>query len=154
LDESGDSVGIIICDMDCLKIVNDTLGHEFGDRMIKLLTNIMRESCRKEDTVARIGGDEFVVLARGATEADLAGISARMEAGAQQARASSEDTFLYFSIGYAQKDKNSTQSFNERFTAADQAMYKYKLHHTEQTRNDIMQRLAKINKKAVDIRSQ
>ena len=150
LEKQDNSVGIIICDIDYLKIVNDTLGHEFGDRMIRLLANIMLKSCRKEDVVARIGGDEFVVLARGATEADLAGISARMEASAQNARALHNDNLIYFSVGFAQREKDSALSLSEVFTAADNAMYKYKIKYKEQVQKDIMQRIAQMNRKAVD----
>lgn len=141
------SLGIIICDMDCLKVVNDTLGHEFGDRMLRLLANILLASCREKDVVARIGGDEFAIIVQDASEADLIGIIAHIDAGAQKMRALHKDNLIYLSVGFALREKDSTQSFGEIFTAADNAMYKNKLKFKEQVQNNIMQSIAQMNQK-------
>lgn len=153
LEKMDDSVGIIICDMDCLKIVNDTLGHEAGDRMIRLIAKIMMESCRKEDFVARIGGDEFAVLVQRATQTDLASISATIKAGVQKTRALLTDNLLYLSVGFAQREKDSGRSLREVFTAADKAMYKHKLKNKKQVRTDVMRSFAQMKLQAVDVRS-
>jgi len=55
-------VSIIMMDANNLKIVNDTLGHQAGDQMLKNVGTILRESFRTEDILARIGGDEFAVI--------------------------------------------------------------------------------------------
>jgi diguanylate cyclase (GGDEF)-like protein/PAS domain S-box-containing protein len=55
-------VSIVMADVNCLKIVNDTFGHEAGDTLIRLAAQVISAVFREEDIVARIGGDEFAVL--------------------------------------------------------------------------------------------
>jgi len=58
----GDIFAVAMCDVDGLKSVNDTAGHLAGNEVLTKVANIMRESVRAEDVVARFGGDEFVLL--------------------------------------------------------------------------------------------
>lgn len=62
--ESGehDPIGIVICDIDGLKIINDTMGHLAGDEALKAGARLLKDSFRDGDVVARIGGDEFGVI--------------------------------------------------------------------------------------------
>lgn len=55
-------VGIIVCDVDGLKLVNDTLGHGAGDNLLRAAAQVLEECFREGDVVARIGGDKFAVL--------------------------------------------------------------------------------------------
>ncbi|MDA3936341.1 MAG: sensor domain-containing diguanylate cyclase [Actinomycetota bacterium] len=67
-----DLVGVLYIDLDDFKPVNDTYGHEIGDRVLEIVAERMCSAVRAEDTVARVGGDEFViVLARLAHPDDL-----------------------------------------------------------------------------------
>ena len=59
---NGGAVSILFLDVDDMKVVNDTYGHQAGDRMLVDLAALLRECCRETDVVARYGGDEFVVL--------------------------------------------------------------------------------------------
>ena len=60
-----DNLAVMFLDLDNFKIINDTLGHEMGDRLLKQASGRLLECVRAEDTVARIGGDEFVLLLEG-----------------------------------------------------------------------------------------
>jgi diguanylate cyclase (GGDEF)-like protein/PAS domain S-box-containing protein len=55
-------LAVIMADLNGLKLVNDSYGHDTGDKMLIAAANIIRKSCREEDVIARWGGDEFVVL--------------------------------------------------------------------------------------------
>jgi diguanylate cyclase (GGDEF)-like protein len=63
--KSDDKVSaVLFCDMDNFKLVNDTLGHDIGDQVLREVANRMKSSLRKSDLVFRLGGDEFTVLVK------------------------------------------------------------------------------------------
>src|SRR5689334_16879938 len=57
-----ESIGLVIGDLDGLKYANDTLGHDKGDELIKVVSNALATKSREKDVVFRIGGDEFAIL--------------------------------------------------------------------------------------------
>jgi diguanylate cyclase (GGDEF)-like protein len=61
-------VAVLCLDLDRFKIVNDTLGHQIGDNLLRKVSDRLRSACRKGDTIARLGGDEFVILQSGVDE--------------------------------------------------------------------------------------
>ena len=63
-------VAVLFLDLDRFKIINDTLGHSIGDALLVALSERLRASVRDEDTVARMGGDEFIFILRGLRSAD------------------------------------------------------------------------------------
>jgi len=76
----GGHVGVLFCDVDDFKLVNDRGGHEVGDRVLCEVAERLREATRSTDTVARIAGDEFVVLCPGLdTERDLDAVIERVD---------------------------------------------------------------------------
>lgn len=81
-DTEGVSTGVIILDIDDFKLFNDTYGHLVGDRVLRVMSNILKASCRSSDIVGRYGGDEFVVIL---PRTDWAGVEAVAERIVQMA---------------------------------------------------------------------
>ncbi|WP_132096061.1 EAL domain-containing protein [Caulobacter sp. BK020] len=70
--EQGEMFGLIMLDVDHFKDVNDTLGHDAGDALLKALAGQLKRAFRRNDTVARLGGDEFAIVLRDLkSEADM-----------------------------------------------------------------------------------
>jgi diguanylate cyclase (GGDEF)-like protein/PAS domain S-box-containing protein len=65
-------ISIIMGDINGLKLINDTFGHVFGDKLLKTAAKVLKAACRNEDIVARLGGDEFVILLPKNTSSDAA----------------------------------------------------------------------------------
>ncbi len=59
-------LSLLMCDLDYLKTINDTYGHAKGDEVLQKTAQLIQSSLRKEDFIARIGGDEFAVILPGA----------------------------------------------------------------------------------------
>ncbi|MFN8158184.1 MAG: diguanylate cyclase [Candidatus Nanopelagicales bacterium] len=75
----GRRLAILYCDLDGLKAINDTYGHEWGDRVLRAVADRINGALRHGDVAARIGGDEFVVLADGIVDEEAAiGVALRI----------------------------------------------------------------------------
>jgi len=72
------SFGVVLMDLDRFKEVNDTLGHDVGDELLREVGRRLKETVRAQDTVARLGGDEYVVLVHGLTPDGVPAISNKL----------------------------------------------------------------------------
>lgn len=117
-------VSLALIDLDRLKEVNDQLGHFEGDTVLKIFGNILRNRLRKTDRVARIGGDEFVVLCRGT---DIEGLTMLLKDIRRQFEANSfiRETGVSFSFGMASTSEQEKDVF-EILKQADRNMYRQK----------------------------
>jgi diguanylate cyclase (GGDEF)-like protein len=77
-------LSILMGDVNGLKLSNDVFGHSAGDRLLKIITEILRKNCREEDIIARWGGDEFILLLPKTSETTANLISSRILAACQE----------------------------------------------------------------------
>lgn len=121
-------VALLFCDLDDFKTINDRLGHPVGDQVLREVATRLSSSVRNEDTVARFGGDEFVVMLDGVTGPPQATtIASRiLEAVRQPTTVSEEQLLVGISIGIAISSGPSSKS-EELLRTADSAMYSAKM---------------------------
>jgi diguanylate cyclase (GGDEF)-like protein len=72
------TLGVVFCDLDRFKAVNDTYGHSAGDRVLTILAQVFNNLLRREDSAARYGGDEFVCVLPGADHEEAAAVGRRI----------------------------------------------------------------------------
>jgi diguanylate cyclase (GGDEF)-like protein/PAS domain S-box-containing protein len=142
--ESGrfDSVGIIMCDVDGLKLVNDALGHHNGDKLLLATANALKESFREGDVVARVGGDEFAILLPNSNINTLEISGYRIQEAIEKYNSTNPELPLSISIGSALSTETPIIMSN-LFKEADNNMYREKLHHSLTARSTIVQTLMK-----------
>lgn len=117
---------VIFGDMDGLKRINDTYGHDAGDRAIKAEAQILKENFRASDIVGRLGGDEFVIIAAGLNERRLAEIRENIDAACRAWNIVHNEGFeLSISFGCKPFAKDM-KSLNEILKEADELLYEEK----------------------------
>lgn len=114
---------LFYADLDNLKLINDNFGHQMGDQAIIATASILKGSFRTSDIIARIGGDEFVVLALDANLAFALNILKRLK---EKQRDSGQPYLLSLSVGYAYYDPKHPCKIEELLAKADQYMYEEK----------------------------
>ena len=131
---------LIMGDLNGLKLINDSMGHQEGDRLLIKAAEILRKSCRREDIVARWGGDEFIILLPGCDSE--AGV--RVVDQIQEACKSSDDLpiELSISLGLACKER-FTQDIQGIIKEAEDKMYRNKLLEARSTRSSFINSLEK-----------
>jgi diguanylate cyclase (GGDEF)-like protein/PAS domain S-box-containing protein len=127
LERREEPIAVLFVDLDNFKDVNDSLGHEAGDQLLVALAERLKRCIRPEDTVARLAGDEFVVLLEGVADPDDA-----TRAGERITEASSapfylegQEVFVSVSIGIA-TTTNASDEPKDLLRNADLALYEAK----------------------------
>lgn len=116
---------IMIADLDGLKRVNDNLGHLAGDNFIKNAADVLHRSLRTGDILARIGGDEFCIVAQNCTEEGAIEILQRIDYQIKLLNQEKDlGSSLSISVGFAICNEN--EEIKKTFETADQKMYEAK----------------------------
>lgn len=122
---------VLFADLNNLKQINDTLGHKDGDQAIVDAAHIFNRTFRDSDVVARVGGDEFAILAVETDHDHLDTIRSRLDSALQLANADRARPFeLSISLGAATFDPVRNDSVEELLAWADKAMYEQKRSRT------------------------
>ena len=118
---------ILFIDLDKFKQINDSLGHDIGDKVLIEASTRIRTSIRDEDTLARIGGDEFVIILRNIKESNCSAIVAKkiIHSVCEEMEIDAHTLFISASIGIAQCPTDATNE-SSLVKFADIAMYKAK----------------------------
>ncbi len=116
-------ISVIFADLNGLKMTNDIFGHAAGDKLIRKTAQILLQSSRQGDVVARVGGDEFIIIMPRTNESQSIEILSRIRSGFADARV--EAMKCSISLGSATK-KSGLERFEEIFTDAENEMYKDK----------------------------
>ena len=124
---SGHRLAVLFIDLDRFKEVNDTLGHEAGDHLLRQVTARFRENVRASDAIGRLGGDEFVVLMDGIRDGQEAGVLAQKLLQVLQLpiRIDGQDVAASASIGIAVAPEDGDDPAT-LLKHADVAMYRAK----------------------------
>jgi diguanylate cyclase (GGDEF)-like protein/putative nucleotidyltransferase with HDIG domain len=121
--EKRHTFGVVVCDLNSFKAVNDRHGHQVGDQLLRIIADMFRDCCRPGDTVARMGGDEFVFLMPGMDVQSMRRPSMMVaEAVVRACSKLQVDVCVSGSIGVAIYPEDG-QSATELLGVADRRMY-------------------------------
>ena len=139
---------LIMGDVNGLKLTNDSLGHAIGDKLLKKAADVIKNNCRADDILARIGGDEFVILLPRTGEFETKEIIERINEQSLKEKVGS--ICVSISFGYETKN-NEKEKIEEIFKKAEAKMYMGKLTKSQNMRgltiSDIISTLHGKNKR-------
>jgi len=121
---AGTKVGLLFLDLDYFKDINDTMGHPLGDQVLTQVAHRLKRRTRQSDTVARVGGDEFVFVLRNVIGSEGVSIVANgvMEALAKPIHLDGKEVFITASLGAAIFPEEG-ETADDLIQKADTAMY-------------------------------
>lgn len=126
-DRSHGKMLLIYIDVDNLKDINDSFGHLEGDRALIDIAGVIKDTFRESDIVARIGGDEFVILTTEADNLNFEKIISRLLENIKRFNQNQPRKYiLSVSIGYARYDPDNPNSIDDLIAEADRRMYENK----------------------------
>ncbi len=133
-------IGIFVCDVDGLKLINDTLGHHQGDELLKAVSRLLMSGIEAPAYVARIGGDEFAVVLFEPTEKSMEELEKKYHLLVKDYNGQNPQLPLSLSLGWAAGDAEALETL---MNTADNHMYRRKMHQSHSIRSSIVQTLTK-----------
>jgi diguanylate cyclase (GGDEF)-like protein/PAS domain S-box-containing protein/putative nucleotidyltransferase with HDIG domain len=117
-------ITLIMADVNGLKLTNDSFGHQAEDLLLQKAANVFKRECRADEIIARIGGDEFVILLPQTDSVEAKNLINRISEAIS--KESKGNLIVSISMGFAVKEK-ATDNINDVFKQAEDEMYKQKL---------------------------
>lgn len=140
MNASNNSLGIVICDVDGLKLINDTLGHSLGDITLKATSNILKSLVSANAIPARLGGDEFSIILPETLQENLEQFCRNILSAVTEYNSTNPLVPLSISVGSAYRD-NAAGKIQEILKEADSTMYRTKLHQSKIIRNTLVRKM-------------
>jgi sigma-B regulation protein RsbQ len=127
----GSDFAVLTFDIDDFKQVNDTYGHQVGDEVIQHIAKLLTKDRREHDLVARVGGEEFVILLPGINETSAFNLAETLR---KKIESQPKDKLkVTVSIGLAISGSSSDNNLEKLLTLSDQALYESKNHGKNKT---------------------
>ncbi len=124
--QQGIPFGVFFIDIDGFKKINDTYGHKTGDQILTMVTNTLQNNLRSEDTVARWGGEEFVVLLMGLDIAGMASVAEKLTTLVKYSAVRIEDQNVSVTVSMGMTLARKEDTVKTLVDRADQNMYRSK----------------------------
>ena len=123
-----ESIGVCVFDLNNLRIINNSMGHEMGDEYIRRFAVLLRESVPEEHFVGRAGGDEFIAIMKNQSHEQMQEILKRLRAHVWKYSEDHTDMPISYAVGYALSEDQDDCTMRTLFAAADKNMYINKNH--------------------------
>ena len=133
-------ITLVLADVNGLKLTNDAFGHSLGDSLLREVAQVFKKECRAEDVIARIGGDEFVLLLPKTDENEAQKIIARIKNSISQKQ--KDNIICSVSFGWATKHFLK-EDIRKVFMQAEDSMYRRKLAESNLMRNETIKLITK-----------
>ncbi|MFW6001660.1 MAG: HD domain-containing phosphohydrolase, partial [Halanaerobium sp.] len=140
-------IGIILIDINGLKIINNSYGHKVGDEIIKETAEMLKSALRNKDLIGRWGGDEFIIMMPGKTKNSVEFMARQLKTLEINCKTSKcrnsffkQDISISLSTGSAVK-KRKSEKIKDIIKKADKAIYKDKLTNSQSNKNKVIQSL-------------
>lgn len=133
-------ITLVLADVNGLKLTNDAFGHSLGDSLLREIAEVFKKECRTEDVIARIGGDEFVLLLPKTDENEAQKIIARINNSISQKQ--KDNIICSVSFGWATKHFLK-EDIRKVFMQAEDFMYRRKLAESTSMRSETIKLITK-----------
>ncbi|GLO62204.1 hypothetical protein MACH09_27120 [Vibrio sp. MACH09] len=120
--EHESNISILLADIDHFKVINDTFGHDYGDKVIKHFGEILIKSCRENDVCFRYGGEEFIVILPNTNEAQAMQIADRIKVYTKS-RSEAELSSGQYTVSIGLTKAQNSDDWSSLVNRADNALY-------------------------------
>jgi len=137
-------MSVVMGDVNGLKLINDSFGHSAGDSLLREIGGMLKDTCRAEDVLARIGGDEFVILLYGTGTAGAERLCQRIYKACKtyEKKPDKQTFYLSISLGHATKTTNEL-NIDDLLREAEHMLYRKKNPERKKVRTTIMNAVKK-----------